>query len=144
GPAARSVRAPSSPCSTWPSDDLRRLPALGPAPGTGGSADRTCVFPWCTRPARSCDLDHSTPGGTRRPDDDRQPRRPVPDPPPAQDPRPMALRPHRPRGVHLDQPTRAHLPARHHRHRPGRPTRPPTSGSRSMPPWSPPQAGCSM
>ena len=23
--------------------------------------DRTCVFPWCTRPARSCDLDHITP-----------------------------------------------------------------------------------
>ena len=20
--------------------------------------DRTCVFPWCTRPARGCDLDH--------------------------------------------------------------------------------------
>ena len=29
---------------------------------------RTCVFPWCTQPARSCDLDHliphGTPGGT--------------------------------------------------------------------------------
>ena len=23
--------------------------------------DRTCVFPWCTRPARSCDIDHITP-----------------------------------------------------------------------------------
>ena len=23
--------------------------------------DRTCVFPWCHRPARSCDLDHITP-----------------------------------------------------------------------------------
>ena len=23
--------------------------------------DRTCVFPWCTRPARSCDTDHITP-----------------------------------------------------------------------------------
>ncbi|MBA3780673.1 MAG: HNH endonuclease [Nocardioides sp.] len=23
--------------------------------------DRTCVFPWCTRPARSCDLDHIVP-----------------------------------------------------------------------------------
>jgi hypothetical protein len=22
--------------------------------------DRTCVFPWCTRPARGCDLDHVT------------------------------------------------------------------------------------
>ncbi len=23
--------------------------------------DRTCVFPWCTRPARGCDIDHITP-----------------------------------------------------------------------------------
>ncbi|WP_426246700.1 HNH endonuclease signature motif containing protein [Nocardioides sp. LHG3406-4] len=23
--------------------------------------DRTCVFPWCTRPARGCDLDHIVP-----------------------------------------------------------------------------------
>ncbi|NYE36391.1 hypothetical protein F4692_001495 [Nocardioides cavernae] len=23
--------------------------------------DRTCVFPWCTRPARACDLDHVVP-----------------------------------------------------------------------------------
>ena len=23
--------------------------------------DRTCVFPWCHRPARSCDLDHVVP-----------------------------------------------------------------------------------
>ena len=23
--------------------------------------DRTCVFPWCTRPARSCDKDHTHP-----------------------------------------------------------------------------------
>ena len=23
--------------------------------------DRTCVFPWCTRPARGCDVDHITP-----------------------------------------------------------------------------------
>ncbi|MBE7324933.1 HNH endonuclease [Nocardioides sp. Y6] len=34
--------------------------------------DRTCVFPWCTRPARSCDLDHVEPfdhdaGGEGRP-----------------------------------------------------------------------------
>jgi hypothetical protein len=25
--------------------------------------DQTCVFPWCTRNARSCDLDHITPYG---------------------------------------------------------------------------------
>ena len=23
--------------------------------------DKTCVFPWCTRPARRCDKDHSIP-----------------------------------------------------------------------------------
>ncbi|NPC43708.1 HNH endonuclease signature motif containing protein [Nocardioides sp. zg-1230] len=23
--------------------------------------DRTCVFPWCTRPARRCDIDHVIP-----------------------------------------------------------------------------------
>ena len=23
--------------------------------------DRTCVFPWCTRPARRCDIDHIEP-----------------------------------------------------------------------------------
>ena len=23
--------------------------------------DRTCVFPWCTRPARGCDIDHVIP-----------------------------------------------------------------------------------
>ncbi len=27
--------------------------------------DGTCVFPWCTRPARGCDLDHVVPHGTR-------------------------------------------------------------------------------
>ena len=29
--------------------------------------DRTCVFPWCTRPARSCDLDHIAPWETGGP-----------------------------------------------------------------------------
>ncbi|MBE7325124.1 HNH endonuclease [Nocardioides sp. Y6] len=35
-----------------PTDRLRRQVIL---------RDRTCVFPWCTRPARSCDLDHVEP-----------------------------------------------------------------------------------
>ncbi len=26
-----------------------------------GLRDRTCVFPWCTRPARRCDHDHTHP-----------------------------------------------------------------------------------
>ena len=49
--------------------------------------DRTCVFPWCTRPARGCDIDHVDAydhrrrGGrptTTRSDAERQPRRAVP------------------------------------------------------------------
>ncbi len=35
-----------------PSDRLREQVIL---------RDQRCVFPWCTRPARSCDLDHITP-----------------------------------------------------------------------------------
>ena len=35
-----------------PTDRLRRQVVL---------RDRTCVFPWCTRPARRCDLDHVEP-----------------------------------------------------------------------------------
>ncbi len=35
-----------------PSDRLREQVVL---------RDRQCVFPWCTRPAGSCDLDHITP-----------------------------------------------------------------------------------
>ncbi len=35
-----------------PSDRLREQVVL---------RDRQCVFPWCTRPARSCDLDHIVP-----------------------------------------------------------------------------------
>ncbi|WP_426246995.1 HNH endonuclease [Nocardioides sp. LHG3406-4] len=31
--------------------------------------DRTCVFPWCTRPARGCDLDHIVPWETGGPTD---------------------------------------------------------------------------
>ena len=62
--------------------------------------DRTCVFPWCTRPARGCDVDHvipydhdaeaegrPQPGPTQT----RQPRRAVPVPPPPQDPHRLAL-----------------------------------------------------
>ena len=59
--------------------------------------DRTCVFPWCTRPARGCDIDHvteydhdaeaagSTTAGAY---DDVEPRRAVPVPPSARRPTP--------------------------------------------------------
>jgi hypothetical protein len=29
--------------------------------------DQTCVFPWCTRPARSCDVDHTVPSARAGP-----------------------------------------------------------------------------
>jgi hypothetical protein len=29
--------------------------------------DATCVFPWCTRPARGCDVDHTTPSARAGP-----------------------------------------------------------------------------
>ena len=70
--------------------------------------DRTCVFPWCTRPARGCDIDHVDPVRPRRrsrrptparPHPDRQPRRAVPVPPPPQDPHRLALPDDRARGA---------------------------------------------
>ena len=35
--------------------------------------DRTCVFPWCTRPARGCDIDHIT-AYDHHADTDRRPQ----------------------------------------------------------------------
>ena len=49
--------------------------------------DRTCVFPWCTRPARRCDTDHTIPRSPGRTDLPVQPRTAVPATPPDQDPR---------------------------------------------------------
>ena len=59
GAATPAPRSPSSPSSTCkPScrhpayeipDRIREQVTL---------RDRTCVFPWCTRPARGCDVDH--------------------------------------------------------------------------------------
>ena len=48
--------------------------------------DRTCVHPYCTRPARHCDCDHVVPFDPRaRPDLPVQPRPPCADIPPARD-----------------------------------------------------------
>ena len=61
--------------------------------------DLTCVFPWCTRPAESCDLDHVIPyseGGSTSSDNIATA---VPSPPPAQDP-PLRLGLHRARTRH--------------------------------------------
>ena len=73
--------------------------------------DPRCVFPHCQRDARACDLDHTIPlrrHRPTRPDPTRQPRPAVPETPPRQDHRPLAIPPT----------TRRHLPmdrARHHR-----------------------------
>ena len=45
--------------------------------------DTTCVFPWCSRPARACDLDHVVPytsPGTAAPDPDPDPADEDPEP----------------------------------------------------------------
>ena len=56
--------------------------------------DQHCIFPWCQRDARDCDLDHISPLRRARPtgpDPPRQPRTPVPAPPPLQNRRPLAI-----------------------------------------------------
>ena len=68
--------------------------------------DRTCVFPWCTRPARGCDIDHVIAYDHDAAAEDRpQPGPthtdnlacPLPVPPPTQDPHRLALPRHRTR-----------------------------------------------
>ena len=92
--------------------------------------DATCVFPWCTRPARRCDCDHTVAHRERR-DLLMQPGRPVSSPPSAQDSLALELRRARPRSLPLDQPPRLPVPPRPPRHhrplatghvRPARPT----------------------
>ena len=72
-------------------------------------ADVTCVFPFCTRPARGCrpgehdaDCDHITAHGTDGADVLGQCRAAVPTPPPVEDPRRVALRAGRARVVPVD------------------------------------------
>ena len=112
--------------------------------------DRTCVFPWCTRPARRCDVDHVVefdhdadaegrpqPGPT----DHVQPRGVVSVPPPPQDPQRLALPDDRARGVRVDQPPRPPLPPRPHRHHGPRPpgsTADPAPTPTMTPPRTPP------
>ena len=83
--------------------------------------DGACVFPWCTRPARRCDVDHvdsydhqaDAEGTTTvRPDAHRQPRRALPVPPPRQDPHRLALRDGPTRCLRVDQPPRPPVPTR--------------------------------
>ena len=83
-----------------------------------------CVFPWCTRPARSCDC-----RPRRRPRRGRrhlrlQPRPALPATSPAQDQRRMVLHHRGDRGLALVRAPRPTVPPRPHRHPRRHPTRP--------------------
>ena len=98
--------------------------------------DRTCVFPWCTRPARGCDIDHVVPYDHHAEAEGR------PQPGPTRSENLAALcrfhhrlkthtawryRDDRPGVLRVDLTARPPLPTRpprHHRDRPGRATRP--------------------
>ena len=119
--------------------------------------DRTCVFPWCTRPARGCDIDHVIRVRPRRRgargDHSRVPRR--------RDNLAALCRFHHrlkthtawryrmtePGVLRVDLPARPPLPTRPHRHhrgRPGRATRPArhsTTAPTMTPPHTPPPSG---
>ena len=72
----------------------------------------TCVFPWCTRPARACDADHITPFTTAD-QPRRQPRPLLPATSPPQNQNRLDLPDPRPRHLALDRPPRPHLPPQH-------------------------------
>jgi len=95
--------------------------------------DRHCVFPWCQRDARSCDMDridpydeHGSPGQTR------QPRAPVPTPPPRQDRWPLALPTTTRRELRMVCSGRSDIPRHPHRHpeHPHQPTSDPSARHR--------------
>jgi len=94
---------------------------------------RRCVFPWCTRVARTCDLDHIVAFDDTGPPGQTHPGNlapPVPTPSPGQDPPPLALGP-KPvrRQLPMDLPERPDLPGHRRRH-----SRNPTELSRTRPP----------
>ena len=72
--------------------------------------DNHCIFPRCQVEARSCDLDHTIPYDQNGPPDQTRPnqaresRLPVPQAPPRQDHRPLAIPPHPRRRLHLARP----------------------------------------
>ena len=105
--------------------------------------DLTCVFPWCSRPAKDCDDDHVIPYSSGRSHRVRQPRAALPQTPPAQDP-PLRLGLHRARTRVLPVVLTAWLPVpprppRHHRRLPrprhltGHPTPEPTAPHPAQP-----------
>ena len=86
--------------------------------------DKHCVFPWCTRAATAVRHRPRHPLAPRL-HDHRQPRRPGPTAPPAEDPLHLDL--HRPGPRHLPvvEPARLPVPGRRHRHTDVSRTRPP-------------------
>ena len=105
--------------------------------------DRTCVFPWCTRPARGCDIDHVI----AYDHDAAAEGRPQPGPTTSdnlaalcrfhhrpQDPHRLALPRHRTRCVRLDQPPRPPVPTRLQRHHPSQRGRSGAAGHSATPP----------
>ena len=115
--------------------------------------DRTCVFPWCTRPARGCDIDHVI----AHDHDAEAEGRPQPGPTQTANLAALCRFHHRlkthtawryrmtePGVLRVDLTARTPLPTRphrHHRDRPGRPTRParhPTPAPTMNPPRTPP------
>ncbi len=106
--------------------------------------DLTCVFPWCTRPAEACDIDHVIPYSEGGPTASDNIASAVPPPPPAQDP-PLRLGLHRARTRVLPVVLTARLPVparppRHHRRHP----RPDIASARPVatPPHTPRQPLC--
>ncbi|MFC5176726.1 HNH endonuclease signature motif containing protein [Nocardioides taihuensis] len=99
--------------------------------------DHTCVFPWCTRPAETCDTDHVHPWDTGGRDLHGQPRTPVPTTPPRQDPRRLAPHHALPRHLPVALTPRPPPAPRPHRH----PTPPRPRPHLTTPPHTPPHSG---
>ena len=114
-PAARRPRGPRRRHRHPDLADHHRLPPTrGAVRDLVRTRDGTCRMWGCTRAATHTDLDHVRPWPDGR-HHGRQPRRPLPAPPPDEATRPMAPHPRSRRHPHLDQ---HHRPRPHHRTRP--------------------------
>lgn len=95
-----------------------------------GLRDKTCVFPWCTRPARRCDHDHVIPHAAGGLTCSCNIAPPLSATSPAEDPpRRLDLHHHRTGRIPVDQPPRLPVPPRPIRH----PRRHPRPGANTAP-----------